>query len=60
MIQKIYQFHHRVDWSGRHLTPTGDRGKVETPQERSSEEARLPPRGKQVPEAKRNGLDKNV
>ncbi|OAT84341.1 hypothetical protein A6P54_03360 [Bacillus sp. MKU004] len=22
----------RVEWSGRHLTPTGDRGKVETPQ----------------------------
>jgi hypothetical protein len=22
----------RVDWSGRHLTPAGSRGKVETPQ----------------------------
>jgi hypothetical protein len=89
---------YRVDWSGRHLTPTGDRGKnksgggspspdkyktslperrffaflaelayeleglaagagkVETPQEQSDEEARLPPRGKQMPSAEWNGL----
>jgi hypothetical protein len=42
-----------VDWSGRHLTPVGYRGKVETPQ--NGEEARLPPHRKQVPEAERNG-----
>ncbi|MDF2858393.1 MAG: hypothetical protein K0Q87_4244, partial [Neobacillus sp.] len=30
-------------------------GKVETPQTRSVEEARLPPRGKQAPVAERNG-----
>ncbi len=35
---------HRVDCSGRHLTPAGNRGKVETPQGKP-EEARLPPRG---------------
>ncbi len=45
----------RVDWSGRHLTPAGSRGKFETPQVRSAEEARIPPRGKQVPAAQRNG-----
>jgi nitrate reductase cytochrome c-type subunit len=36
------------------LTPAGNRGKVETP-ETNVEEARIPPRGKQVPVAERNG-----
>ncbi|PTY85247.1 hypothetical protein B5V90_13990 [Heyndrickxia sporothermodurans] len=44
-----------MDWSGRNLTPAGCRGKVETPQAQA-EEARLPPRGKQVPVAESNGL----
>jgi XRE family transcriptional regulator, master regulator for biofilm formation len=44
-----------VYWSERCLTPAGCRGKVETPQARSVEEARLPPRGKQAPVAERNG-----
>ncbi|KYD11336.1 hypothetical protein B4102_1762 [Heyndrickxia sporothermodurans] len=37
------------------MTPAGFRGKVETPQAQSAEEVRLPPRGKQVPAAERNG-----
>ena len=44
-----------VEWSGGHLTPAGDRGKDETPQEQSDEEAQLPPRGMQVSEAQWNG-----
>ncbi len=45
----------RVDWSGRHLTPTGVEERSR-PRRRYVEEARLPPRGKQVPAAERNGL----
>ncbi|SEM38883.1 hypothetical protein SAMN05192533_102433 [Mesobacillus persicus] len=37
------------------MTPAGDRGKAETPQEQSDEEAQLPPRGKQVSGAQWNG-----
>ncbi|MBP1942955.1 hypothetical protein J2Z26_002708 [Bacillus luteolus] len=37
------------------MTPAGSRGKFETPQVRRAEEARIPPRGKQVPAAQRNG-----
>ncbi len=50
----------RVDWNERHLTPVGNRGKVETPQAYCAEEAQLPPRGKQVPAVKRNGLYSNI
>jgi hypothetical protein len=38
------------------LTPAGNRGNWETPQVRITEEAPIPPRGKQVPEAEINGL----
>jgi hypothetical protein len=38
------------------LTPAGFRGKVETQQDRSDEEAQIPPRGKQVPAAEKNAL----
>ena len=43
----------RVHWSGRYLTPTGIEG---CSRPRKNEEARLTPRGKQVPAAQRNGL----
>jgi hypothetical protein len=38
------------------LTPAGFREKVETSQERSDEEARIPLRGKQVPAVEKNAL----
>ena len=43
---------HRVNRSGRLLTPTGNE---ECSRPRKHEEARLPPRGKQGPAAQRNG-----
>jgi len=44
-----------VEWSGRHLTPAGGRGKAKT-LAGEAEEAWLPPRGKQVSGAQWNEL----
>ncbi|MGN8233830.1 hypothetical protein ACTHAL_002236 [Priestia flexa] len=41
-----------MEWSVRHVTPAGDRGKAETPQR--SEEAQIPSRGKRVSVAQWN------
>jgi hypothetical protein len=45
---------HRVDCSGRHLTPAGNRGKVETPQGKARGGSTSSP-GNLVPGAERNG-----
>jgi hypothetical protein len=43
-----------VEWSGRHSTSKGNRGRAETPKRR--EEAQLPPCGKHVSAAQWNEL----
>ncbi len=46
VVYKSY-FNSIVEWSGRHSTPAGSRGKAETPQAKPRE-AQLPLRGKRV------------